>query len=188
MQSALAESAEDAVRKYLVFLDDPASLVDADRVESLEKDLASESDPVERLKILSALERASSADGAALRSNFVKHAAGFARSENIPPTAFLSMGVPRQTLLDAGLLPGGRSPGQVPGRSRNRRVGQREVVSVARGLTEGFTARDLMEACGANRMTVSKALDALVTEGALVELPATGDRTAGRSPRRYRFV
>jgi hypothetical protein len=102
-QASTSSSLADPVRQYLVYLQNPAGLIDRERVEQLEERLKEESDPMVKLKLYSTLEKCHTVDADRLRAEFVETAAKFAEAEQVTPDAFLRMGVPRVDLVDAGL-------------------------------------------------------------------------------------
>jgi hypothetical protein len=71
-------SAEDAVRRYLAWIEDPDTAVDAEAIEAAEAAFASASDPIARLHAAAARERAATADVTAIEADFVAHAKGYA--------------------------------------------------------------------------------------------------------------
>jgi hypothetical protein len=191
--SPVRVSGEDAVRRYLQFLEDPSSLVDAELVATLEAKLPEEEDVLSRLKILSAVEIASRVDAGQLLADFVASAGEFARRENIPASAFLRMGVPREALAAAGMLGSAaqrkRSPGAAGavGSSPRRRVDRATVENAALTMADPFTIKDVESRTGANQLTVRKVLDALIASGALEDLAPDPDHLGpGRAPRRFR--
>lgn len=185
-------SAEEAVRRYLQFLQDPSSLVDAGLVDALEAKLAGEQDVLARLRVLSAIEIAGTVDADALLADFVRLAGRFAREENVPASAFLRMGVPRDALVSAGILSGpvrrSERPASPP-RAPRHRIDRADVERSLRAFTAPFTVKDAVAATGANQLTVRKTLDALLAEGVIVDGgPDETHSGPGRSPRRYLTV
>lgn len=181
-------SAEEAVRRYLQFLQDPSSLVDAGLVAALEAKLPEEQDVLGRLRVLSAIEIAGTVDADALLADFVRLAGRFAREENVPASAFLRMGVPRDALVSAGILSGPvrRSERPASSPSPRRRIDRADVERSLRAFTVPFTVKDAVDATGANQLTVRKTLDALLAEGVLVDAgPDETHSGPGRAPRRY---
>jgi len=204
-------SGEEAVRRYLQFLEDPSKLVDTATVQTLESRLARLTDPVERLRVLAEIDRVKAVDGSDVEESFIHHARTWAESEGIPGGAFRHLGVPEDVLVRAGLVDGGkRRPGRksattTPSRSsrgskasRAARAGggRRARWTPAEAITawvlataEPFTLADVQRGAGGSPATVRKAIDELVT-GARVERlgPATGGTGRGRAPIRYQLV
>ncbi|MDY7106493.1 MAG: hypothetical protein S0880_35400 [Actinomycetota bacterium] len=184
---------EEAVRLYLLYLDDPAKLRDEQLIEKLEGEAEKAGDPVEKLKVLGELERAKAINGDQFRSDFVRLAHGWAEDQGVPVTAFTSMGVPQDVLAEAGFdVPRGRGRGRRNGTAagggrrtqRSRRVSVEEVKS---GVPTGpFTVKDLEEASGATGATVRKAIAELVDAGSIKDLgPDREYHGRGRAPTLY---
>jgi len=179
--------AERAVREYLMWLEDPASLIDHGIANSMRGRLASTEDPVEKLRILSAIERVESVDAAGIKEAFRRHAKAYARRENIPPSAFAAMGVPSVDIRAAGLH--GETPRR-PGASlpRSPRSASRSADEIRAALPEGFfTVREAQQESGASELAVRKLLREMMAAGDLVECPPDESVPArGRAPLRYR--
>src|SRR4051794_24754220 len=101
MTSTETVTPEAAVRLYLMYLDDPAKLVDAAAVRRLESDVRKARDPIDRLRAAAALEKAKATDGTGYRADFVRFAKPWADEESIPVSAFRQLGVPRDVLAEA---------------------------------------------------------------------------------------
>src|SRR4051794_41708487 len=95
-------SPEDAIRRYLNFLEDPAKLRDEAEVQRRTLAVLEATDPIEKLKALTALERAAAVDEAALRNAFVRHARAWAEENGIGMRAFAELKVPNDVLAEAG--------------------------------------------------------------------------------------
>src|SRR5687768_11892285 len=100
-------SPEDAVRRYLQWLEDPSSILDEDAVAKAEAAVADAPDPLARLHALADLEHARAADSEGVTEDFVAYAKDYAEAQSIPLAAFEALGVPTEVLRQAGLL-GGR--------------------------------------------------------------------------------
>lgn len=188
-----ASTAELAVRNYLTFLDDPARLVDRDRIEELERRVAASTDPIERLQLFSQIEQLLHPAEAPYRARFIENARAWADANGVTARAFLRMGVPRKVLDDAGLkispsAAKSAAPGPGPrGRAHQRRsVRADEVVDVIGGLTGPFTLQAIESASGASPMTVRKALTGLIDTGQVRRIgPDPTWSSAGRAPVLY---
>ena len=183
---------EEAVRRYLTWIADPASLRDEDRIRELHAQIDAATDPIEKIRLASDLHRAQTDDGTDVRDAFAAVARRWADANGIVPEAFLQMGVPADDLGRAGFdVPrrtGRRNEtGTVAGsRSRARRVSIDEIRDAARAFTEPFTIADLRDRVGGSPATVRKALDALVADGAIENLGSDPDWSGrGRPPARY---
>jgi hypothetical protein len=95
---------EQAVRMYLQFLEDPLSAVDTTQLASLEAKMSETRDPVEKLKLMTAIDGLADMAGAAIRGRFVKHALSWATSHGVKAKSFAALGVPQSVLVDAGFL------------------------------------------------------------------------------------
>ena len=84
---------EGAVRLYLTWLEDPQQLVDRTKIESLQAQYDTSKDPIERLRLLGQLERARVADASQLEADFVRLAGSWAEENDVPGSAFRTLGV-----------------------------------------------------------------------------------------------
>lgn len=188
---------ESAVRRYLAWVDDPASAIDEDAVERAEAAFASASDPIDRLHAAAARERAKAADVGSIATDFVAHARSYAEVEGIPVEAFRTLGVADDVLAEAGFaVPSSRGRrGPVAGaRHQTRASGPRapqipvaQIKSVVDQMPKQFTLAQLADkAGGGSPVTVRKAVDELITEGRAAKLgPDTNHSGPGRAPTIY---
>jgi hypothetical protein len=165
-------SPEDAVRDYLRWREDPAS-VQPD-TSDLDARIAAESDPLARVKLRS--ERARAADlGPQLEAAFVAEVAGWAREHDVTADALLEEGVERRLLAEAGLLAGTprapRTSGGPASASRAKRTSRAAIETYVRGLRAGtsFTTATVTSDVGGSPQTVRKVIDALTAEGIVAE-------------------
>jgi hypothetical protein len=178
--------AERAVRAYLLYLEDPARLVDGEEVDRLEALVAGADDPIVKLRAVADLARARTVDGAALRDAFVAHALPWAQTNDVPEDAFRALGVPEQDLVDAGLAGEQRGP-SAPVDLPPMTVAA--IIAHVAGRAGDFTLADVRAATGASAMTVRKAVKVML-EAREIELLGP-DRThdgPGRAPMLYRRV
>ena len=160
--------AEGAVRRYLLFLQDPASLRDDDAIAKAQAAADEATDPIDRLKAYAALDRAKAVDGSVLRLAFLAHAKEWADAEGIPAAAFREMGVPSADLVAAGLSPGGRLPraDRDPNRPIRGRAPRLSLDEVAAKLPSvEFRLTDLAAAIGREPATSRNYLNQLVANG-----------------------
>jgi hypothetical protein len=184
------ESPEQAIVRYLDFLADPASARDDAAVAAAREAVARSSSSLEKLKALSALERAEQVDGTHLVSGFIRHAKTWADANGVTASAFAQMGVPDDVLRGAGLVAGRKSAtGVAPratGRQRAAAVTQSSIVSHIRTIDGLFTLSDVMRATGATPNTATAAVKALLTSGELVSRGADPNHSGrGRAPFLY---
>jgi hypothetical protein len=200
--SADATTPETAVRRYLQFLADPTALRDEDRLEELRAAAERATDPIERLRAYSEIERAEQVDGSALEIDFIAAAKPFADTEGISPGAFRRLGVPIDVLVRAGLLSrasGGRDAGTATTRTsrssgaaasrapRAPSVGADTIKAFIRDNVHGrFTLADVQGDVGGSPLTVRKAVDELVSVGEVRRLgPRQTHQGPGRAPIEY---
>jgi len=188
---------ESAVRRYLAWVDDPASAVDEDAVERAEAAFAAASDPLDRLHAAAARERARAADVESISADFVTHARSYADAEGIPVEAFRTLGVSDDVLSEAGFaVPSsrGRRGPVTPGRksasrstSRAPQIPVSQIKSVTDQMPKQFTLAQLADkAGGGSPATVRKAVDELIAEGRAAKLGPAADHTGpGRAPTMY---
>ncbi|MDP9453459.1 MAG: hypothetical protein M3P97_08765 [Actinomycetota bacterium] len=177
---------EDAVRRYLTFLDDPSKLIDQTAIKRAETAANNAKDPLQRLHALAELAQVRSADGEQLRRDFVRNAKRYADEQGIPPTAFREMGVPGDVLAEAG-LDGTPRRGQVTAaasRQRAPRVPLERLKAAVNRLPKQFTLSDLGEkAGGGSPATLRKAVDELISEGKVTRIGPKSDYSGrGRAP------
>jgi hypothetical protein len=188
----MPDTAEGAVRLYLMYLDDPTKLVDQTAVKKAEAAVGSAKDPLDRLHALATLERARQADGDLLRKDFVAQARTYAEDQDIPASAFREMGVPADTLAEAGFDMGTsrrrrRSAPTTAGRSRAPRVPLDEIKSAVGSLSKRFTLSDLADAAGGGSpATLRKAVDELIADKRVTKIgPKEDHHGRGRAPTVY---
>ncbi|NLV55502.1 MAG: hypothetical protein GXY13_07820 [Acidimicrobiales bacterium] len=203
---APAASPEEAVRRYLEWLDDPASVVDADAVARAESAVSAAPDPLSRLHALADLEHARRADGDAVTDDFVAHARSYAEAHSIPLAAFRAAGVPDEVLARSGFdLGGGRRGGRRGGGAGGRGSGGRgagggggrapqvsteEVAAAVLRQPKQFTLADVArEAGGGSPQTVRKAVDELIAQGRVRKVgPKADHHGRGRAPIVYELI
>ncbi|HYI61740.1 MAG TPA: hypothetical protein VEW93_08045 [Acidimicrobiales bacterium] len=191
-----APSPEAAVRRYLEWLDDPTSLVDAEAVAKAEAAVAEAADPLSRLHALADLEHARQADSEAVTADFVAHAQAYAEAQSIPLSAFRAAGVEDEVLRRAGFEVGGRRgrragarPAGGPG-SRAPKVSIEELKAATLRMPRQFTLAELAEAAGGGSpQTVRKAVDELIAAGKARSLgPKPDHHGRGRAPTVYELA
>lgn len=174
---------EDAVRAYLLWLEDPESLRDQDAIEAANADVARSKDPIERLKAISRLEALSTVDGQQFRDGFINHAKPWAAANNVSVDAFRELGVSPKDLKDAGFAVTVR--GSASSGARRTRVSPDKVrASVPDGP---FRIADVESLSGASTATVRKVILQMVADGSVVDLgPDQAHSGRGRAPLMYR--
>jgi hypothetical protein len=178
-----AISPETAIRQYLLWINSPDSLRDEGRIAELQATADAATDPIEKLKALSALEDAKSVDADRLRADFVAHARDYVAGEGIRLDALRTMGVTDDVLRDAGLLggPPSRSDGAPASRRKpggNRRMPRLNLADVEASVPHGdFKLADLAAAIDREVATTRNYLMRLVGDGKVVEV---GEDASGR--------
>ncbi len=191
----MSPTPEAAVRRYLEFLDDPSSLVDADAVAKAEAAVAGAGDPMARLHALADLEHAKAADAAGVTTDFVAQAKAYADSQSIPVSAFRAAGVADDVLRQAGFEVGGRKgrgaarPAGGAG-TRAPKVSIEELKAATLRMPRQFTLAELADAAGGGSpQTVRKAVEELIAAGKARSLgPKTDHHGRGRAPTLYELA
>ena len=179
--SSSTVSPESAVRTYLQYLEDPASLVDKAMVKRLQGKVDKAKDPVDRLKALAALDKAQSTDDSPYRADFVRYAKQWADEEGVPAAAFRQLGVPNDVLVEAGLdrRPKGRRGAKAGAAPRQRRPPVKSAVleEAVLAMDESFTVKDIADRMGASAVTVKNVLDRLIAQEKVTD---AGERPGAR--------
>jgi hypothetical protein len=189
-----APTPEDAVRRYLLWLEEPESIVDDAAVARAEAAVAEAADPLARLHALADLEHARAADAEGVTADFVAHAKDYAEGQSIPLAAFEALGVPAEVLRQAGLMGGRgrRGAGRASGGTGQRapKVSIDELKAAARRLPKQFTLADVArEAGGGSPQTVRKAIDEMIQAGQARNLGPKQDHDGrGRAPTLYELA
>lgn len=195
VRSMAPPSPEDAVRRYLLWLEEPESIIDDDAVAKAEAAVADAADPLARLHALADLEHARAADAEGVTADFVAHAKTYGEAQSIPLAAWEALGVPTEVLRQAGLLGGRgrRAGGRVAsggGGQRAPKVAIDELKAAARRLPKQFTLADVArEAGGGSPQTVRKAVDEMIEAGQARNLgPKPDHHGRGRAPTLYELA
>lgn len=194
MESAPGPVTEDAVRRYLLFLDDPRQLRDDQEIQKLTQVVLDAVDPIEKLKALSNLERASSIDEAPLRQAFVEHAKAWADAEQVSVDAFRELRVPDDVLREARFdvpsspaRPRRRSVPVTDGGGRADPVAAHTIQQFVLQQQGTFVLADILNGAGGSPATVRKAVEELVDTGRVERLGPVADHGGrGRAPIQYR--
>jgi hypothetical protein len=183
----MSTNSEEAVRNYLAYLSDPASIVDQPKIDALNASVKAEKDPLAKLKLISERDRAQNVDASAVRGDFIVHAAEWAKVNNVTSGAFQQMGVGNDVLTAAGLL-GKKGRGKAKGSAAPRGTrapgvrseGIRTAIAAKSGI---FTISEIAKDTGATVATVTKVVNGMVEEGSIKnrgQAEKTGAR--GRAP------
>jgi hypothetical protein len=185
------KDAEGAVRQYLLYLEDPAQLRDDKDLQRKTQAVLEADDPIDKLRAISELERASNIDEAPIRDGFVTHAKTWASEASIPISAFRDLRVPDDVLRAAGFdVPAGKARGRRSaasnGRQRAKAVPVEEIKTFITASKGTFLLSDVMSGVGGSQATVRKAVDELVSAGKVTKLgPVPDYKGRGRAPLQY---
>jgi hypothetical protein len=184
--------AEEVVRRYLIFLEDPAMLRDTSAIEEQARMAREAEDPIAKLRALAEAERLSTVDGEALRSAFVERAHAWAEENRIPVGAFKELRVPIDVLRQAGFDLGQRRRAKrrpTAGAGTPRRgtaVSAQVIKQTMLAFAEPFTLAEVIAKIGGSSATARKAADDLVAKHELIKLsPDPNHSGRGRAPFRY---
>lgn len=190
---------ETAIRTYLLWLEDPATLVDHDRIAALTMTLDGERDPIEKLRLLAELDRVGETDAERLRSAFVRHAKSWADANRVGMKAFRQLGVSDIALAEAGFDLGfgtKRTKGKLPlvrskATQATRTDGGANAMKLrehVRQRTGTFTLTDVLAAVGLGSVaTARNVVEGLVANGEVERLgPVKNHHKKGRAPMEYR--
>lgn len=191
---ATDKSQEDAIRRYLTYINNPDELVDQSQIEKLQQKLAESTDPVERIKLRNEIERTKQPPAEELESEFVKVAKPWAEQHGISAEALRAEGVKPAVLRKAGFSVGGGTRKRTAAAKRTGKSRQRaskdDVVQHLTGQPSGaeFTLNDVMEATGASRSTVNQVIARLTEEGKVKKV-GKGEHTGpGRAPDLFQIM
>ena len=182
-------TAADAVRNYLLFLQDPAQLVDPDRIEALEAAVAAQTDVLAKLRAVGELHRAKALDEGVYRAGYIQHAKTFAATEDIPASAFAEFGVPSEVLISAGLRPAPKparpaKPKRVAGRAKT--VPTSEITAWILQQKTLFTTVDVAAGPGGSITNITRIINNLVAANQIINHGPDPDyQGRGRGAFRY---
>lgn len=158
-----------SIAKYMVFLADPAALVDQKAIGQKRKQLEGTTDPLEQMVFFDELCELEHPNSDQYEAGFIDLAQAWVKAAGIknPVATFTQAGVPDKVISAAGF-------------SKVRsRVSRNQIIE---SLPSGeFTVREAVTASGASEGSVAKAIKDLVEDGFLT---ARGSRegTTGRAP------
>lgn len=182
----LDDTAESAIRNYLLFLDDPRKLIDQELIEQLRDKAQQANDPIERLMAYAEMDRAQHSDDSRYKLDFILHAKRWAETNNVGAAAFRQLGVKDDVLRSAGLVVDDGRRGR---RRKSEPLPVRASVSAetikghVRSLHGRFTLADVQSSVGGSPMTVRKGVQELVDNGTISRLGAMPDwKGRGRAP------
>lgn len=184
---------EESIRRYLGSIGTKAKpIVDREAVKSLKAQVRSESDPIQKLKLLAALDEEQAGktpDTAGDEAVFVAEAKAWADEEAIPVNAFQAMKVSDDVLTKAGFtVTAGRRRASASGGGGTRaaRIPIEDVQAAARKLGAKWKLADLADALHREPATVRNYVQKLIEDGSVTEIgddPSHDGR--GRAPKLY---
>lgn len=191
---ATAKSQEDAIRRYLTYINNPDELVDQSQIEKLQQKLDESRDPVERIKLRNEIERAKQPPADELESEFTRVAKQWADQHGISAEALRAEGVKPAVLRKAGFNVGGATRKRTATAKRTGKSRQRASKDdVAKHLTSQssgteLTLNDVIEATGASRSTVNQVIARLSEEGRIKKVGKAEHAGPGRAPDLFQVV
>ncbi len=181
-------AATEAVRQYLMFIHDPASLVDENRLREIDERMAQTTDPVQRVLLRDERYAAEAPDGRSVEEAFVQHARDWVTANNVSARALEAEGVPAAVLRRAGIQTSNgkrtRTSTSAP-RQRQVRVSADQIKAAIPATP--FTVRSIADATGATTGTVRKVITRLEEEGSVREIGMTSEGS-GRPSKQYERV
>ena len=191
------KNVEDGIRAYLDSLGKTTKpVVDREAVKALKGQVRSESDPIAKLRLLTALEEEQAGrvpDTAGDQAVFVSQAKKWADAEGISVSAFQGLGVPDDVLKEAGFEVPAGGGGAAPkaraassGGGRAPRVPIEDVKKAAAKLGSGWKLSDLAAALDREPATVRNYVAKLVDEGVITVVGDDPNHDGrGRAPKIY---
>ena len=183
----MAVSAEEAVRRYLTSLRNPAALRNDEEISQLQERLEKSEDDLERLQLRQQIIEAQQPPLEQYEDAFVTHAKAWAEDTGISDKAFAAEGVPAAVLRKAGFrnVGSGRSRSTARSTGTRKRVSADEVrASIPRKGT--FTIKDVQDASGASAAVVRRVVQEEVDAGNVKDAgPDPDHRGPGRAPTLY---
>ena len=199
------DAAEQAIRRYLLWLNDPGSIVDLTAIDDAEREAKQTTDVIDKLKALSRVEHLRLGDSAAVKRAFLDHAKTWGEEHDISAASWIRLGVPPEVLREAGITGNraGRPSASRPAAQRatpsatSTRTGRSSAGSVTIGqivahvqtMTGPFVLTDIADQVGGSPMTLRKAIEQMVQAAKVERLgPDPQFSGRGRAPIRYRTV
>lgn len=187
-------SIEDGIRAYLDSLSTSNKpVVDREAVKILRAQIKASSDPIEKLRLLAALDEEQAGrvpDSEGAKAVFVAEAKSWAERENIRASAFQALKVPDDVLKEAGFTVTESAARSTSSRSsgdtRAPRIPYEDVRAAAKKLGSGWKLSDLGAALEREPATVRNHVSKLVENGVVT---VVGDdpkhEGRGRAPKIY---
>lgn len=184
---------EDGIRSYLASLGSSnKAVVDREAVKSLKVQIRGVNDPIEKLRLLAALEDEQAGrvpERSGYEAVFVAEAKAWAEGEGIGVSAFQALKVPEDVLRSAGFsVSSTRSAGagRTSSAGRARRIPIEDVKATAASLGAKWKLGDLASALDREPATIRNYVNKLIADGSVTDLgddPQHNGR--GRAPKLY---
>lgn len=179
------------MRRYLQFLTDPESLRDPAAIKRAYEEVAEATDPISKVKALSALERAEVVDGEVYRVAFVAHAAAWVETTEVSVSALANFGVPEADLVEAGLLTATRVRQKAKRPVKGQRSPRLDPGDVVARLKPGekYLLADIAVLIDREPPTTRNYVNRLLAEGVIEDLgPDQSHKSKGKAPHVYRLA
>ena len=180
---------EDGIRSYLSGLGQPVKpVVNRDAVKELKARFRAEADPLERLRLLAAIEVEEAGhlpDRSGEEAVFIAEAKTWADAEGVSASAFQALGVPDDVLRAAGFsIAGSGRKVAAPSGSRSPRVPLEAVKAAAASLGKNWRLGDLAAKIDRDPGTARNYVSKLLAEGTIVEVGEDPNHDGrGRAPK-----
>jgi hypothetical protein len=186
----MAKNIEQTIREYLDNLGaSNKPVVDKEAVKALKAQIKAEDDAINRLRLLSELERAEEGevpDYSGLEAVFISEGKAWADGEGITGSAFSALGVSDDVLKSAGFTVSTKTKAPKSTGTRAPRLDYDDVKKAANKLGSGWKLSDLAEALGSSPATTRNYVIKLIEDGTISDLgedPKHDGR--GRAPKLY---
>lgn len=188
------DSGEEAVRKYLILMNDPDALVPTHIIEEIQAELKSATDPIERLDLRSQIDRLSEPPSDEIIEAFVAHAREWAGQEAVTAEALIHEGAQPEHLRRAGFALPQRVVRRGKGKSSSptKRVSRDEVEEsiLSKSKREPFGVADVQNDTGASSSTARQVIGSLMEAGKVreAEVDHVKGEGPGRKPKMYQVL
>lgn len=172
---------EEAVRSYLLMLDDPSWLVAVPEYERLQQEHKQTDDPLERVKLHAQLRGLERSLTERCEAGFVACAKEWADAHGVTAGAFRAEGVPAEVLRRAGFAPPEERARRAQPSNRTRTSASASAKDIRAAMPPGrFTVDDVQQRSHAPRGAVRRVIRVMLQRGELEEVGSTeGPARAG---------
>lgn len=177
----------EAVKKYLLAINNPGALQDEARLNELQEAIANTDDVLERVKLKAEAKRLSEVSAEDYEQGFIENAKAWAEQNDVPASVLADEGVDSDVLKRAGFDVAGKTK-STRRRSTGKRVSKDDVKDAIKTFADPFTVDQAKEVSGASPATVRKALSEMVDAGQVKEAGEIETDSQGRNPTAYENV